>query len=61
MRTEALKEAQKRYKQKTIQKQIQYKPNEMEEYRRIEEHLIKINMSYQKYVKALIRKDMETW
>lgn len=61
MRTQAQKEASKRYREKIIQKQIEYKPTEIEEYRRIEEHLLLINISYQKYVKQLIRKDMETW
>lgn len=51
----------RRYKQKTKQKQVEYSISEMEEYRKIEEHLAVLNISYQKYVKQLIRKDMETW
>lgn len=61
MTSKAQKEAQQRYDEKTKRIMIKYSIAEKEEYKRIEEHLIKLNISYQKYVKQLIRKDMETW
>lgn len=61
MTSKAQKEAQQRYDKKTKRIMIKYSIAEKEEYKRIEEHLIKLNISYQKYVKQLIRKDMETW
>lgn len=59
MTTQAQREAKKRYKAKTIQKQIEYSPNEAEEYKRIDEYCRQMDISYQRYVKDLIRRDME--
>lgn len=59
MISEAQKEANKRYRSKTFQKTIQYSPNEAEEYQRIDEYCRERDISYQRYVKDLIRRDME--
>lgn len=59
MTTQAQKDAKKRYKAKTIQKQIEYTPAESEEFSRIESYCKSMDISYQRYVKDLIRRDME--
>lgn len=59
MRTQAQKDANKRYRTKTYQKTIQYSPNETEEYLQIESYCKSMDISYQRYVKDLIRRDME--
>ena len=61
IRTEAQKEASKRYKSKIIQKQIEYYPKEKNEWEKINNYLTMHKMTYQQYVKCLIRKDMESW
>lgn len=59
MATQAQREASKRYRSKTFQKTIQYSPNEAEEYQRVEQYCRDMDTTYQKYVKDLIRRDME--
>lgn len=59
MQTQAQKEASKRYRTKTFQKTIQYSPNEQDEYKRVDSYCREMDISYQRYVKDLIRKDME--
>lgn len=60
IRTTAQKEASKRYKQKTIQKLIQYYPKELEDWNCIENYLTKNNLSYQQYVKELVISDLKS-
>lgn len=59
IRTVAQKEASKRYKAKSIQKLIQYYPKELDEWEKINTYLTSKNLSYQQYVKDLIREDMK--
>lgn len=59
MTTQAQKEANKRYKAKTKQIMVKYSIQEMEEYRRAEQHCHEMDITYQRYVKDLIRKDLD--
>ena len=50
--------SQKRYNEKCIIKTIKYKPDEITEYKAINDFLTDNNISFNAYVKQLIRKDM---
>lgn len=61
MSSQAQREAVARYKKKIKQIQIEYSIQEMEEYQKIEDHCKQLGISYQQYVKSLIREDMTKW
>ena len=59
MISQAQREANKRYKAKTKQILIKYSLQELDEFSKIESYCKSMDISYQRYVKDLIRRDME--
>lgn len=59
MASKAQREAVARYNKGTVLKSIRYNPHEVAEYQRIEEHCKQLDITYQRYVKDLIRRDLE--